>query len=263
MAKTITEQLMALLSPEEQAVLRAKIDANPTLVAQDKKSAEIYSIYAGEIDEPAAPVVAAPATVTPAATTPSATAAPTAPSASTAGAEFAALTAKLDTLSATLTGQLDQIKKDFVPVSELPKYRADMLAASIKAADDIMQVRFAHRNEFGTDLDRDAFEKFVNEQQAAGVRFKDMKSAHDTFVADKRVANTVATQVAEQVKQKMSAATVPGQTQTVALSPAQQVLKKAREGAKGGDGKSNAMVAAAKLAQLQRAREEGDAGTVQ
>ena len=47
MAKTIIEQLLGMFPENERPALRAKLDANPKLVAQDAKTAELYSIYQG------------------------------------------------------------------------------------------------------------------------------------------------------------------------------------------------------------------------
>lgn len=253
MAKTITEQLLALLPENERAALRAKLDANPSIVVQDKKAAEIYSIYQGEEVEAepvAAPIVAAPVVASAPVVTAPVVAAPVVPSGNDA------ILSELRNLSASIDGKLDTFRKEFVPISELPKYRGDVTAVAIKAADDLAQIRETHRAEFNKPLDRDAFETFVTEQQTAGTKFKDLRQAHDMFVTKERTDATIASQVAEQVKQKRSADTAPGQTQSIGLSPAQAVMKKARESMKGGDGKTNAMAAAEKLAQLERSRDE-------
>jgi hypothetical protein len=261
MAKTITEQLLALLPEGERAAFKAKLDANPKLVAQDVKTTEIYSIYQGEevetepVAAPVTPVVVAP--VTPVAV------APVTPVNPVAAGGNDAILAELRNLSTSLDTKLAAFEAKFVPAAKLPEYRGEITAIAIKAADDMAQIRESHRAEFDKPLDRDAFEKYVTDQQAAGTKFKDLKQAHDMFVTTERTAADVAKQVADQVKQKTSATTVPGQTQSIGLSPAQAVLKKARESAKGGDGKSNAMAAAEKLAALDRANEERNAGVVQ
>lgn len=258
MAKTITEQLLALLSDTERAAVKAKLDANPKLLVQDAKAAEIYSIYQG--DEPEAePVVVAPVVTAPPVTAP-VTTAPVTTTPVTAGGNDAILN-ELRNLSASFDTKITALKAEFIPASKLPEYEGLITSRAIKAADDLAQVRETHRAEFGKPLDRDAFEKFVTDQQAAGTKFKDLKQAHDMFVAKDRTDAEVVKRVDEQVKQKTSAATVPGQTQSIGLSPAQAVLKKAREAGKSGDGKSNAMAAAAKLAQLERGRDES--GVVQ
>ena len=258
MAKTIAEQLLAMLPENERAAFRAKLDMNPKLIAQDVKSTEIYSIYQGDDTDPEPVVVAAPVTAT-AATV--ATAAPviapvvpTVPNSSASGNE--SILAELRNLSASINGRFETLRQEFIPMSKLDEYRTDWTNTAMKGSDDLAQVRENHRAEFGKPLDRDAFETYVINQKAAGVRFKDLKQAHDMFVQTERTESTIAKRVEEQVKQKRSADTAPGQTQSIGLSPSQAVLKKAREGVKGGDGKSNAMAAAQRLSQLERARDE-------
>ena len=146
-------------------------------------------------------------------------------------------------------------------MSKLDEYRTDWTSTAMKGSDDLAQVRENHRAEFGKPLDRDAFETYVINQKASGVRFKDLKQAHDMFVQSERTEATIAKRVEEQVKQKRSADTAPGQTVSIGLAPAQAVMKKQREGAKGGEGKSNAMAAAQRLSQLERANDES--GVVQ
>jgi len=260
MAKTIIEELMSLLSPQERVALQSKLDANPRLIERDKKSAEVYTIYEGGEPEPE-PVVTTPAatTSTPASASVSSPAPVTAAATTSAPATAdsnAAILAELQKLSSTFDAKLDAFKKEFIPAADLAKHRGEVTAAAIKAADDLAQIRESHRSEFGKPLDRDAFEKFVTDQQAAGTRFKDLRAAHDLFVTKERTDAEVNKRVDEQVKQKKSAESVPGQTQSVAMSPALAVMKKAREAAKGGDGKSNAMAAAEKLAALERGRED-------
>ena len=255
MAKTITEQLLALLPENERTALKAKLDANPTIVAQDKKAAEIYSIYQGEEVE-TEPVPTPAPTPAPAAAAPTLTPTPTPTPAPAAAGGNDAILAKLSELSTSLDSKLENFRKEFIPAAKLPEYRGEITAIAIKAADDMAHIRESHRAEFNKPLDRDAFEKFVTDQQTAGTKFKDLHQAHDMFVAKERTDADVAKRVDEQLKQKRSGDNAPGQTQSIGLSPAQAVLKKARESRTGGDGKSNAMAAAERLAQLERGRDE-------
>jgi hypothetical protein len=264
MAKTVVDQLMALLSADEQKILRAKLDANPALIAQDKKSSEIYSIYQGEdVEEvvPAATATTAPVTEP---VKPAAVAAPVTPTATVTASASPndAILAELRNLSTSIDTRLAEMGKKFVSVDKLPEYQESMLASAIRAADDIMTVKQRHRTTFGKELDRDAFEKFVNENQAAGVKFKNMNTAWEAFTQKDTTELEITRRVAEGIKQKKSGDDVPGQTQSVGLSAAQQVMKKARDGAKSADGKSNAMAAAERLAQIDRGREESGAGAV-
>ncbi len=256
MAKTITEQLLALLPENERAAFKAKLDANPKLVERDRKYAEVYTIYDSDAED-IVPDTVATVPVTPTAPIAPVAAAPVVPTVpvAAAGSSDAILT-ELRNLSTSLDTKLEAIKKEFIPASALPQYRSEITSIAIKAADDMAQIRESHRAEFNKPLDRDAFEKYVIEQQTAGTKFKDLHQAHDMFVTKERTAADVAKQVEEQVKQKRSADTAPGQTQSIGLSPAQAVMKKARESRAGGDGKSNAMAAAERLSQLERGRDE-------
>ena len=271
MAKTILEDVLALLSPEEATAVRAKIAANPQLAVRDRQMTELFSIYLGEEPAPAvAPVpdpVAAPAPAVAAPYIPAVPGGPAAPvtapvvpvAAAAASAGDSIILERLNALNTTLDTRLADIEKKFVPVDKLPAYRSEMLAASIKAADDYATVRESHRAEFNEPLDRNAFEAFVAEQSTAGVRFKDMKAAHDLYVMEKRTNKKITDGIAAGTKQAKSGAAVPGQTQAVAMSAALQVMAKARAGAPGND-KTNAMAAAEKLAAIVRSRDE--AGTV-
>jgi len=254
MAKSVIEQLKAMCTPEEWAVVQAKIDANPVLAVNDRKMSELFSAYLGE-EEPVPVVAAAAAAAEPAVL---ATVKPAV--LATVTGDSSAILAKLTELSTNLDTRFEELDTKFVPVAKLGEYRNDMLASSIRAADDYAQVRESHRAEFGEPLKRDDFEKFVMDQKTAGVGYKDMAAAHDSFVFEKRNAKKIADGIAEGVKVKTSGTNVPGSTQTVGLSPAQQVIAKAKAAAVGtGDGKSNAMAAADRLAQLRRQREDGQA----
>jgi hypothetical protein len=251
--KSIIDQLMALLPENERATVKAKLDANPDLAAANKKSTEVYNVYLGNDEEADdEPVVAPKPAPAPVAVAPN----PTAPVASSPAGGNDAILAEIRSLSTSIDGKLDAMRKEFIPASKLPEYEGTILARAIKASDDLSQIRESHRAEFGKPLDREAFEKFVNEQREAGTKFKDLRQAHDMFVSKERNDAEVTRRVDEQVKQKKSGESVPGQTTSIGLSPAQAVLKKARESAKGADGKSNAMVAAERLANLDRARDE-------
>ncbi len=260
MAKSVLEDLMGMLDPAERTAIQAKIASNPDLLNKDLTTVNLFNAYNGEtqVDStslmtPHTPVVpnSTPAPVTPAATPATVVAAP-APGTSDSNA----ILSKLTELSTSIDTKLAELDKRYVPVTKLGEYRADILASSIKAADDYATVRETHRAEFGKPLDRDAFEKFVTDQTTAGVKFTNMKAAHDSFVQEERINLRVQNGIAEGVRTKTSAATVPGQTQSVAMSPALQVLAKQREGAKTGD-RANAAAAAERLAAMVHARDNG------
>lgn len=268
MAKALSEQLLELLDADTQAKVRAALQSKPELIVRDAKSRELLDLFYGE-DEPAA-VTTPPAAAVHVPTVPSA--ASTTSSASSAAAPTvtatpnppAATTGTSDSMAAVLAelqGLKAKLDKDFIPVSKLPEYRAEILTLAIKSADDYATVRENHRAEFNESLDRSAFEKFVADQAAAGVRHANMSAAHDAFVKDKRVAAQAAAEkakidaaVAEALKQARSAGSVPGQTQSVAQSPAQEIMAKAKAAANGGNAESAAMRAARQLEELDRNR---------
>jgi hypothetical protein len=275
MAKTIIEEMLEGLSPDVKAAVQANVAAKPHLAVKDRQMAELFTIYMNE--EPAAAAVepAAAAEPTPAKVEPNI---PTVPVHASATASPAAdpnaiannpVLAELARLNSTVTSQLEAIKSTMVTKAEVPEFEKRILTLSIKTADDYSSVREAHRAEFGETLDRGAFEKFVT---TSGTRWVSdppdtpngktgLQKAHDQFVADRRVAATIKKGIDDGLKVKNSGAQVPGQTQATAMSPAQQVLAKAREGAKGGAG-SNALAAAERMAAMVRQRDEGAAGTV-
>lgn len=265
MAKALSEQLLELLDADTQAKVRAALQSKPELIVRDAKSRELLDLFYGE-DEPAAvttppvaavhvPTVPSAASTTSSAAAPTVTTTPNPPAANTGTSDsMAAILAELQGLKAKLD-------KDFIPVSKLPEYRAEILTLAIKSADDYATVRENHRAEFNESLDRSAFEKFVADQAAAGVRHANMSAAHDAFVKDKRVTAQAAAEkakidaaVAEALKQARSAGSVPGQTQSVAQSPAQEIMAKAKAAANGGNAESAAMRAARQLEELDRNR---------
>jgi hypothetical protein len=137
------------------------------------------------------------------------------------------------------------------------------ITASTRTADQYARVRESHAREFPSDpLDLGAFEKFYLDQKAAGVRYPTLIDAHDVFVKDKRVVASAAAEkakidaaVAEALKQARSSGSVPGQTQSTAMSPAQQVIAKAKAAGNGTAGESNAARVARELEALERNRQ--------
>jgi hypothetical protein len=268
--KTLSEQLLALLDADTQAKVKAAYASNPQLIAQDIKGAElvdVWSSFGGELEPAAAhvPTLPSAATTTAAAAIPPPTAtqvaATVASGSTTTTAPNNGAADGLAKVLAELQGMRDQMAKDYVPVSKLGEYRTEILTHAIKTADDYSTIRENHRAEFSEPLDRNAFESFVATQNQAGVKFPSLASAHDTFVKDKRVTASAAAKkaeidaaVAEALKQQRSS-NVPGQTQTIAMSPAQQVIAKAKAAAGGAGGaESAAMKAARALEELDRSR---------
>lgn len=255
---TIIEMLLSTMTDEEKAIIRRKLAENPELIKDDSEAGNLLSIYKNEVaatSAAAAPVV--PAATTPAATTPAPTVTPAPTSA--AGDSSAQILAKLTSIESSLTTQIADLKKNAVTVDKLPQYREELLSLAIKTTDEIGQLRSRNQTELGKPLDLTAFEKFVNDSKVGGnPGYPTLTKAWESWTLQERTDKTIAAKVEEGIKTKTSAATVPGQTTTVALSPAQQVIAKARENAKGGT-KSAAMAAADKMAAIVRQREEGTA----
>lgn len=283
MAKTILESLLDMLPDGERDSLRAKIVANPELVGRDLEDFNLHQAFNGESvvestslfgtggtgsngsqSSAGVPVTTHTTTAPAAATFSTPTAAPSASS-----SEISAILAKLNEMNTSLASSIDsklaEFGKNVVTMDKLPAYRAEWMAASIKTADNYARIRESHRREFNEDLDTDAFEKFVNEQSAAGIRYLDdapdtpnrrtgFQKAHDAYVQDRRVERRIAEGVAERAKAIKSAASVPGQSQTTSTTAAMRVLEQARAGRPGAD-KSNAMAAAERLRQQVASRE--------
>lgn len=265
MAKTISEELMALLDADGQAKLREAFNKNPGLLARDVKAKELMDVYDGVIgDESIMTTIAAHTPTVPSAASTSASAqTPTATTATTTSSntELAAILAKLTTLESSIDTKLDAKLKNFVTADKLPEYRTELLTLAIKSADDYASVREAHREEFKKPLDRAAFEKFVADQKAAGVSYPSMKAAHDTFVTEERTTAAAAAEkkriddgIAAGMQQLRSGALVAGQTQSTAMSASQQVIAKAKAGATGTGAESAALRAARAMEELDRNR---------
>lgn len=253
MAKSVLEDLMDMLPPAERAVVQAKIASSPDLLTKDLNTSNLFNVYNGEAQVDATSLMTAHTPAVPNAT-PASVAAASIPAPGAGTGDSSVILAKLTELSTSIDTKLAALDTRYVPVAKLGEYRADILASSIKAADDYATVRENHRAEFGKPLDRDAFEKFVTDQTTAGTKFNSMRAAHDSFVQEERVNLRVQNGIAEGVRTKTSAGTVPGQTQSVAMSPALQILAKQREGAKPGD-RANAAAAAERLAAMVSARD--------
>ena len=264
MAKTLSEQLLALLDADGQAKVKAAMAANPTLIAQDLRGAELIDVWAnfgGELEPTTTTTTAVHVPTVPSAASTSSAAAPVA--ATTPTVPVVASNGTADGLArvlAELEGLKSTLSKDFVPAAKLPEYRAELLTLAIKSADDYASVRESHRDEFKEPLDRGAFEKFVADQAAAGNKHSSMSAAHDVFVKDKRVTAQAAAEksridaaVAEALKQQRSS-NVPGQTQQIAQSPAQQVMAKAKAAANGTGAETAALKAARQMEELDRNR---------
>jgi hypothetical protein len=249
---TALDDLNSLLTPEEQAQFSTLLK-NPKFAEATATRAQFFKDYAEFVEpstkNPETPVV-----------TPTPPAAPTAPTTPAAPAPTAvtpktSATSDLSAISALLDTKLTELRKEFVPAADVGKFRTEILSNAIKLSDDYASVREAHREEFGERLNRPEFEKFVAD---AGGRYPSMLDAHNAFVNDKRIELRVKKGVEEGLKLKTSSTTVPAQTTATALSPAQEIIRKAKS-AESGNGETNVSRAAARLSKLMKDRDNSEA----
>jgi|ERR1700722_415643 len=265
MAKTLSEELLALLDADTQAKVKAALAAKPELMVRDLKGKELLDLYDGVSDDTTTATTTATHTPTlPSSASTTAAGTTTVASGSTstgAAGELAVVLARLESLKTDINTTIEAKLKDYIPAAKLDEYRTSLLTSAIKSADDYASVRESHRAEFNEPLDRTAFEKFVVDQKAGGIGYQSMSAAHDAFVKDKRVTASAAAEkakidaaVAEALKQARSSGSVPGQTQSTAMSPAQQVIAKAKAAGNGQGTGSNAERVARELEALERNR---------
>lgn len=247
---TALDDLNSLLSADEQAQFAALLK-NPKFAEKTGMMTQFFKDYAEFVDPEATPAKkdppAAAATTPPAATVtdpPAKVTLKTSPS------------ADLDSIGALIDQRLTTFKETLFTKDDATKARPEILAASLKLSDDYAEIRETHREEFGERLNRPEFEKFV---EGARGRYPSLKDAHDAFVNEKRIEVRVKKGVEEAVKQKTSSATVPAQTTSAALSPAQEIIRKAKAEGNGGNGETNVSRAAARLTKLMHERESADA----
>lgn len=272
MAKSIIEQLTDLLDADGKAKLATVLAANPKVAVDDRRMSELFGIYLGADDTPAsASEPAAAATHTPALPAAAATTSAPAP-ASSATAPNPELKSILDTLTGLKTS-IDERFKNVVTMDKVNELGAQLLntatARALKQADEISLIRETNRKEFGMEMDRAVFEKFVTDAEfevedpnthvkVKRNKYSTLTDAYNAMVSQQRIDAKIAAGIAEGVKQKTSGATVPGQTTSSALSPAQQVIAKAKKDAAtaGGTGLQNLI---ARAEALDKARSESAA----
>lgn len=258
--KSILEDMLELFTPEEQVGIKAKLAANPKLVAADKFQHGLFGAYRGFEEGTETPAAAAPVVHTPAVPSAAVVTAPPVVTPPVAAAPSADNKAIMDLLTG-INKRLDTV----VTADQIPKLGADMVNSAVeralKQSNELAVIRETHREEFGEKLDTVAFEKFVNDNQDATTKrnkYATLTDAYNGMVGEKRIANKIATGVADGIKQKTSASTVPGQTQTTSLSPAQQVMLKAKNDSAGGT-KTNLQLAIDRAAALVQSRDAASA----
>jgi hypothetical protein len=235
--KTLFDELDEILTAEDKLALQI-LKKNPTLATRLEDGDRLLKMYLEANPEPEVPATPPPAPTTPPVARP---AVPTTAAAPALG---------LDDISKLLDTKLTELRKEFVPAAELDKRAADVIGTSLRLNHELSRIENAHQKEFNEELDLGALETYAKEHPG----FKSMTEVHNAMVAEKRIEARIKAGVDAGVKQKLSNASVPAQTKGSALTPAQEVLAKARASASG-EGKSNAVAAAEKLAKMVRDRE--------
>jgi hypothetical protein len=247
MAKTILEELEALVGKDNAAKISARADIATRLTEGER----LYRFYTGEEELEETP----PAKTMPTTTTePTVTTAPTTTTPTTTTTPAVDLKSVLGELSNLVNTRFTEFEKKVITVDKLPEYEGKMLARTIKTAHEIARIESTHEREFNEPLDLEKFNNWYEEQKKAGANFGTIPMAYSAWVSDRRTEAKIAKGIEDGLKAKRSSESVPAQTTAVALSPAQQVLHDARK-TSATEGKSNAVKAAERLAQLQRERE--------
>lgn len=241
MAKSILQELEGLLDADTFAKVKAGVSSNPKLIAQDLKSAELYGFYnegTSSEEVKVEPKVEATAVVpvTPAAT--------------------GSATEDLRTLLREQFGELD---KKYVAIDKLPEYRGEMTANILRMTDELATLREVYREEFGERFPRDKYEEFIETNKG---KYSTLTDAFNSFVQEKRIETRVKKEVEEQVKQRASAAIVPAQSNTPAVTPHAALILEKAKGDAGKDADSHVSAAAAKLRAIRESRESRE-GSVQ
>lgn len=254
MAKTaqeLTNELLGLLSPEEKAALAPVLEKNAKFRERVEQGAQFRDAYL-EGDEPDLSGGETPEQKVAREAKEKKdredreAAARAAAAAAGSGGDFKALTTQLTTLNSTL----EEIKKNSISKSDLPKLRGELLETTILNATQVMKVERQHLADFAEELDLTKLNEFINKEAEAGRRFPNVKAAYDSWTNERRIEKRIADGVKEALKQKKSGEGVPAQASPEALSPAQELLKKQR-----GEGGSNVNDYAARLQKIREARE--------
>lgn len=243
MAKTILEELEALVGKEAATKIAAKSDVMTRL----QEGERLYRFYTGD-DEPE-PVVPTPAPTPTVVPTPAPSPSPT-PAAVTTTSDNKTILSELGTL---LDTRFKAFEERVVTMDKLPNLEGQVLTKALRLSHDIARIENNHEKEFGEQLDLDKFNAWYEEQKKTGANFGTVPKAYDVYVQERRVEAKIKLGIEEGIKQKQSSTGVPAVTTSVALSPAQQVLHDARKTETTGE--SNAQKAARRLAELARSRD--------
>src|SRR5437660_1346473 len=261
MAKTILEELEALVGKDAADKIKAKSDIATKLVEGER----LYRFYTGEEEleddtgtraaqERAAAEKAAAEAKAAADAAAAARATTTATPAATSTSAPVDTKALLAELSTMLDARLKALTEKVVTTDKLPEYEGKLLTRTLKLSHEMAQIESTHEKEFGEQLDLDKFNGWYEEQRKAGSSYGSVPQAYNAYVAERRIDAKIKAGIAEGLKAKASSIAVPAQTTSQALAPAQQILRDARKPT-ATEGKSNAVKAAERLAALQQERE--------
>ncbi len=232
MAKTIIEQLSELLDADGKAKLQAVLAANPKVAVDDRRMGELFGLYMGEgMDEPATTTAATsaatthtpvvPNTTNAATTTTTAAAAPV----TTSSNDFKTVLDALNGLKTSMETKLGNV----ITKDQIPELSKNLRTQTIRDAHLTFKIEAAHKAMFNEDLDLDKVGTFITEQGKLGIQYPDVEKAYTAMMAEKLTEMKIAKGIEDGVKQKTSGSTVPAQTTSSALSPAQQINAKAKK----------------------------------
>jgi hypothetical protein len=240
--KSILDELAGVLSPAELAKIKADAGLSERIT---KGADELYGYYKDDtIDPPTA-------TATPTSTT--TTTAPVVTTTVAPSGDLGAILRTLDGVTRRLEAIGDVPKMIESKVEEVVKARGDELVSAVatralRQADELAKAREDWNRNFSEggkkQFDTEAFEKFVNEQTAAGTRFASVTKAYESFTAPQREEVTVETKVRDRLKERNSGH-VPGVTPTTANTTLAVLMARGRD--KDGNGETAVNRAGASL----------------
>lgn len=104
------------------------------------------------------------------------------------------ITERLKPVTSRLDADLSEDRLEKVVTKIAEKLTPALLNQATANADALYLIRTSHREEFGKELDRPAFEKFVSEHPG---KFANWTDAHDAYVQEERINVRIAKGIAE------------------------------------------------------------------
>ena len=255
------DDLLGLLSPTEQAILRETVLKNDKAKLALEEGLTMRKEYLS--DDTTTTTQTTQATTQQPTQATQQTQQTTQASATTqsTGADLSAITAQLTALNQSISAKFGDLEKKVVTKDELPKLSGELLTATLLNADLMTQIRLQHEREFPNEpFDLKKVNDYINEQGKVNRRFSNVKDAYDDMVREKRVEAKIAKGIEDGVKQKtsgQSASAASGGSGPAALSPAQELIRKQR----GEGGAQDHIVSMAdRLRRIREARESREGG---